>query len=74
MLYGYAGRDEQLSGSDGALASYQDQASVSGWAREAMAWAVSTGVITGTSTTTLAPQKVGTRAEVATVLMQFCEQ
>ena len=74
MLYGYAGRDEQLSGSDGALASYQDQVSVSGWAREAMAWAVSTGVITGTSTTTLAPQKIGTRAEVATVLMQFCEQ
>ena len=74
MLYGYAGRTEQLSGSDGALASYQDQASVSDWAREAMAWAVSTGVITGTSTTTLAPQKIGTRAEVATVLMQFCEQ
>ena len=74
MLYGYAGREETLSGSDGALASYQDQASVSSWAREAMAWAVSTGVITGTSTTTLAPQKVGTRAEVATVLMQFCEQ
>lgn len=74
MLYGYAGRTEQLSGSDGALASYQDQASVSSWAREAMAWAVSTGVITGTSTTTLAPQKIGTRAEVATVLMQFCEQ
>ena len=74
MLYGYAGRDEQLYGSDGALASYQDQASVSDWAREAMAWAVSTGVLTGTSTTTLAPQKIGTRAEVATVLMQFCEQ
>lgn len=74
MLYGYAGRDEQLYGSDGALASYQDQASVSDWAREAMAWAVSAGVITGTSTTTLAPQKIGTRAEVATVLMQFCEQ
>lgn len=74
MLFGYAGRDEQLSGSDGALASYQDQASVSGWAREAMAWAVSSGVISGTSATTLSPQKIGTRAEVATVLMQFCEQ
>ena len=74
MLYGYAGRDEQLSGSDGALAAYQDQASVSGWARAAMAWAVSSGVISGTSATTLAPQKIGTRAEVATVLMQFCEQ
>ena len=74
MLYGYAGREQALSGPDGALAGYQDQARVSTWAREAMAWAVSTGVITGTSTTTLAPQKIGTRAEVATVLMQFCEQ
>ena len=74
MLFGYAGREETLSGSDGALASYQDQASVSGGAREAMAWAVSSGVISGTSATTLAPQKIGTRAEVATVLMQFCEQ
>ena len=74
MLFGYAGRDEQLSGSDGALASYQDQASVSDWARAAMALAVSSGVISGTSATTLAPQKIGTRAEVATVLMQFCEQ
>lgn len=74
MLFGYAGREETLSGSDGALAGYQDQASVSDWAREAMAWAVSSGVISGTSTTTLAPQKIGTRAEVATVLMQFCEQ
>lgn len=74
MLFGYAGREETLSGSDGALAGYQDQASVSDWAREAMAWAVSSGVISGTSATTLAPQKIGTRAEVATVLMQFCEQ
>lgn len=74
MLFGYAGREETLSGSDGALAGYQDQASVSGWARAAMAWAVSSGVISGTSATTLAPQKIGTRAEVATVLMQFCEQ
>lgn len=74
MLFGYAGREETLSGSDGALAGYQDQASVSGWARAAMAWAVSSGVISGTSATTLSPQKIGTRAEVATVLMQFCEQ
>lgn len=74
MLFGYAGREETLSGSDGALAAYQDQASVSDWARAAMAWAVSSGVISGTSATTLSPQKVGTRAEVATVLMQFCEQ
>ena len=74
MLYGYAGREQALSGPDGALAGYKDQARVSTWAREAMAWAVGTGVIAGTSATTLAPQKTGTRAEVATVLMRFCEQ
>ena len=74
MLYGYAGREQALSGPDGALAGYQDQARVSTWARAAMAWAVGTGVIAGTSATTLAPQKTGTRAEVATVLMRFCEQ
>ena len=74
MLYGYAGREQAPSGSDGALAGYQDQARVSTWAREAMAWAVGTGVIAGTSPTTLAPRKTGTRAEVATVLMRFCEQ
>ena len=74
MLYGYAGREQALSGPDGALAGYQDQARVSTWAREAMAWAVGTGVIAGTSATTLAPRKTGTRAEVATVLMRFCEQ
>ena len=74
MLYGYAGREQALSGPDGALTGYQDQARVSTWAREAMAWAVGTGVIAGTSATTLAPRKTGTRAEVATVLMRFCEQ
>ena len=74
MLYGYAGREQALSGPDCALAGYQDQARVSTWARAAMAWAVGTGVIAGTSATTLAPQKTGTRAEVATVLMRFCEQ
>lgn len=74
MLYGYAGRSEQLPGADGALAGYQDQASVSGWARAAMAWAVRVGVIAGTDADTLSPQGGGTRAQVATVLRQFCEQ
>lgn len=74
MLYGYANRSEQLTGDAGALSPYQDQANVSAWAREAMVWAVSTGIVCGTSPTTLSPQKIGTRAEVATVVMGFCEQ
>ena len=74
MLYGYASRSEQLTGDAGALSPYQDQANVSAWAREAMVWAVSAGIVCGTSPTTLSPQKTGTRAEVATVMMGFCEQ
>ena len=74
MLYGYASRSEQLTGDAGALSPYRDQANVSAWAREAMAWAVSAGIVCGTSPTTLSPQKIGTRAEVATVMMGFCEQ
>ena len=74
MLYGYASRSEQLTGDAGALSPYRDQANVSAWAREAMVWAVSTGIVCGTSPTTLSPQKTGTRAEVATVMMGFCEQ
>jgi len=35
---------------------------------------VSTGIVCGTSPTTLSPQKIGTRAEVETVVMGFCEQ
>ena len=74
MLYGYASRSEQLTGDAGALSPYRDQANVSAWAREAMVWAVSTGIVCGTSPSTLSPQKTGTRAEVATVMMGFCEQ
>ena len=74
MLYGYASRSEQLTGDAGALSPYRDQANVSAWAREAMVWAVSTGIVCGTSPITLSPQKIGTRAEVATVVMGFCEQ
>ena len=38
-----------------------------------MSWAVGAGLITGTSTTTLSPQDTATRAQVATILMRFCE-
>ena len=38
-----------------------------------MQWAVSTGLITGTSDTTLSPQGSASRAEIATILMRFCE-
>ena len=46
---------------------------MNGYARTALQWAVGTGLITGTSSTTLSPQDTATRAQVATILMRFCE-
>lgn len=52
---------------------YEDFGEVSDYAKEAFAWACSVGIINGKTDSTLAPQDTATRAEVATVLMRFCE-
>ena len=38
-----------------------------------MGWANAQGLITGNTATTLNPTGSATRAEVATILMRFCE-
>lgn len=55
------------------LADYPDSAAVSGWAVDAMIWAVDAGIITGNGAGELNPQGTATRAEVATILMRFVE-
>ena len=67
MLHRYAGEPE----ASGVLDAFTDAASVSGWAREAMAWAVENGIVTGVTATTLAPQGTATRAQAAAMLMRF---
>ncbi|MBQ6043537.1 MAG: S-layer homology domain-containing protein [Clostridia bacterium] len=47
-----------------------DAASVSNYAQNAVIWAVASGIISGTSQTTLSPGKSATRAEIATMLMR----
>lgn len=73
ILYRYA----QLKGYDVStkayLSGYTDAASVGAYAIDAMAWANGAELITGTSTTTLSPAGNATRAQVATILMRFCE-
>lgn len=74
MLYRYA----QYKGYDvtqGGMAAreYADYDQVSGWAEYAVQWAVNAGLISGTSATTLSPQGSATRAEIAAILMRFCE-
>ena len=52
---------------------YDDAASISSWADEAMHWCVMKGLLNGTSETTLSPQLTATRAQLATILQRFCE-
>ena len=70
MLWRYAGSP---AGDGMALNEFGDSASVNGYAVDAMRWAVSTGIISGMSDGTLAPQSSATRAQVATMLMRFVE-
>jgi len=68
MMYRYAGSPKV----DGKLDSFSDAASVSTYAADAMQWAVANGIVNG-SNGKLNPQNNATRAEVAAILMRFCE-
>ena len=58
------------------LSVFPDAGSVSGWAKDALADAVALGLISGASNggqTYLNPQGSATREQVATILMNFCQ-
>ena len=55
------------------LSGYTDAGTISSYAQQAMAWANAEGLITGVTETTLKPTGTATRAQVATILMRFCE-
>ena len=68
MLYRYAGTPAV----NGSLSDFSDAASVSSYAVNAMQWAVANGIVNG-SNGKLNPQNNATRAQVAAILMRFCE-
>lgn len=53
--------------------SYTDGDKVSDYAKDAMKWAVSSGIIKGTTENTISPTDSASRAEVAVMIMRFCE-
>lgn len=67
MLYRYAGEP------DGAadLSAYADAGSVSAYAEKAVQWCVKNGILTGKTSSTLAPKATATRAECAVMLQRF---
>ena len=68
MLYRYAGSPK----ANGSLDNFSDASTVSSYAVNAMQWAVANGIVNG-SNGKLNPKNNATRAEVAALLMRFCE-
>ncbi len=74
ILHRYAQKKGYATKASGTLANFADAQSVSSWASDAMSWAVELGLVNGTDSTHISPAKSATRAEVATILMRFCEK
>lgn len=72
FLYNYAKANGKDVSKTGDVSQFADASSVSGWAKEAMAWAVGEGYINGMDGK-LNPQGTATRAQVATVLTRFAQ-
>lgn len=73
MLYRYAqNKKYDVSGAK-SLDGYTDAQSVSSYAVPALQWACGAGVMNGKSGSKLDPKGYATRAEVAAMLMRFCE-
>ena len=73
ILYRYAAYKGYDVSQKADLSGYTDAASISGYAKDALAWANAQKLITGVTDTTLNPQGSATRAQVATILMRLCE-
>ena len=75
MLYRYAGAE---AAKEDKLSAFPDAAKVSDWAKEALNWAVASGLINGVAdangTANLEPQSTATRAQIATILMRWLEK
>ena len=55
------------------LGAFEDAGQISEYAVQAFNWAVGQHLITGVTDSTLEPQSSATRAQVATILMRYCE-
>ena len=75
ILYRYAQykKYDVSVGEDTNILSYNDAQSISSYAIPAIQWACGAGVVTGKSGSKLDPKGNATRAEVAAMLMRFCE-
>ena len=72
VLYRYAESKGYDVSASADLSGYPDAGQVQDYAQPAMAWAVAEGIVEGVDGT-LNPTGDATRAQIATILMRFCE-
>jgi len=73
ILYRYAGQNGYSTAADGDLSRFPDGAAVSDYARDAMAWAVGTGLLSGDDAGRLNPADAATRAQTTAILIRFMD-
>lgn len=73
LLYRYAVAHDCDVSASASLDGFKDGAKVSAYATDAMKWAVGSGLMVGKGNHDLDPQGSATRAEVATLLVKYCE-
>ena len=75
ILYNFAkyynGQNTDISNEK--ITEFEDFGEVSDYAKEAISWANAEGFISGESESTLNPQNTATRAQIASLLMRYCE-
>ncbi len=73
LLYRFAKMQGYDVSQQADITMFYDVGKVSSWAMDAMEWAIKGTLIQGTTDATLSPKDTATRAQVATILMRFCE-
>ena len=73
ILYRYAQKKGYSTANSDPLTAFTDAGTVSEYAVQAMQWAVGSGLITGKGEGILDPGGSATRAQVAAILMRFCQ-
>ena len=73
MLYRYAQLIGADDGTSASIAGFTDSGSVSGYAQDAIKWAVAEGFVGGVGNNRLDPTGKATRAQVAAILTRFTD-
>ncbi len=73
ILYRYASMKDYDTSASKDFEGVTDKEQISDYAISPMQWALGSGLIVGTNDGSVLPKNHATRAEVAAILMRFCE-